>query len=243
MNVEIDINFDFRTDANGKDPDSHSPTLKRYHKHLWTKPLPSGELFFLEDAEPKNYLVFSGSSGQHFLTSDSIANSYSMRKGKISLVISSLEPSTAENFRRINSTIGANILFPGKRVGGKATINGARGFHYYIQDRFDLTLECIRRHYLSVENPLDTTLQIYKPFFDLFENFKNYVDFFLLNDLVSLDYSEVKLFLPVERLFDESPLPRDTGSYKKYYENSINFTQARNKRISSWVNLNRTKQD
>ena len=66
MNVEIDVNFDFRTDANGKDPDSHSPTLKRYHKHLWTKPLPSGELFFLEDAEPKNYLVFSGSSGQHF---------------------------------------------------------------------------------------------------------------------------------------------------------------------------------
>ena len=240
MSSQIDIDFDFRTESKDKDTDLHSPTLKRYHKLLWTKPLPSGERFLLDDSEPKRYLVFIGSSGKHFLSSDSIANSYSRRKGKISSVISILEPSITENFRRINSTIGASILFPGNRVENKATINGARGFNFYIQDRFDLTLECVRRYYLSIENPLDTTLRIYKPFFDLFENFKNYVDFFLLNDLVSLNYSEVKLFLPAERLFNESPLPRDTGSYMKYYENSINFTQARNERISSWVSLNRT---
>ena len=240
MSLEIDKEFDFRTDSRGKDPDLYSPTLKRYHKLLWKKPLPSGEMFLLDDSEPKRYLVFKGTSGKHFLSSDSIANSYSKRKGKISSVIFSIEPSITENFRRINSTIGASILFPGNRVEGKATINGARGFNFYIQDRFDLTLECIRRHYFLLENPLDSTLEIYRSFFDFFENFNNYVDFFLLNDLVSLDYSEVKLFLPTDKLFDESPLPQDSESYMAYYENSINFTEARNRRVSAWVNLNRT---
>lgn len=235
----IDVDFDFRTDANGKDPDSHSPTLKRYHKHLWSKPLPSGELFLLEDAGPKRYLAFNGSQGSHFLTSDCIAHSYSNRKGAISSVISSLEPSITENFRRINSTIGASILFPGNRVGGKATLNAARGFNHYVDDRFDLTLECIRRYYSSIENPLESTLQTYKSFFDLFENFKNYVDFFLLNDLVSPDYTEVRFFLPAESLFEESPIPKDIESYLAYYENSINFTLGRNKRVSDYLSKGR----
>ena len=30
----IDITFDFRSDARGKDPDAYSPTLNAYHKIL-----------------------------------------------------------------------------------------------------------------------------------------------------------------------------------------------------------------
>lgn len=30
----IDITFDFRSDAGGKDPDAYSPTLRRYHQLL-----------------------------------------------------------------------------------------------------------------------------------------------------------------------------------------------------------------
>jgi hypothetical protein len=42
----VDIAFDFRTDTPpGADPDAASPTLKRYHRLLWSKPLPSGEVF------------------------------------------------------------------------------------------------------------------------------------------------------------------------------------------------------
>ena len=62
------------------------------------------------------------------------------------------------------------------------TINGARGVNGKIKDRFDLTLECIRRHYTSEKSPLSDTLQRYSPFFNLFENFQGYVDFFLLQD-------------------------------------------------------------
>ena len=52
----IDTSFDFRTDASGKDPDTHSPTLRQYHKLLWSKPLPSGRPFYLSDATPGAYL-------------------------------------------------------------------------------------------------------------------------------------------------------------------------------------------
>lgn len=39
----IDITFDFRSDARGRDPDAYSPTLNAYHKILWSKELPNGE--------------------------------------------------------------------------------------------------------------------------------------------------------------------------------------------------------
>lgn len=52
------------------------------------------------------------------------------------------------------ATIGSYILFPNKRITGNYTINQARGINPYIDDRFDLTLECIRLFYLEQQNPL-----------------------------------------------------------------------------------------
>ena len=86
---------------------------------------------------------------------------------------------------RIGYTIGGMMLFPGNRVGGKMTINGARGFHPRIKDRFDLTVECIRRHYRDEPSPLSDTLARYADFFGLFGDFQGYVEYFLLQDLVS----------------------------------------------------------
>ena len=40
----IDITFDFRTDSKGRDPDTYSPTLNAYHRALWSKELPNGEV-------------------------------------------------------------------------------------------------------------------------------------------------------------------------------------------------------
>ena len=44
----IDITFDFRSDSKGKDPDSYSPTLNAYHRFLWSKKLPNGEVMELK---------------------------------------------------------------------------------------------------------------------------------------------------------------------------------------------------
>lgn len=48
----IDITYDFRLDANGRDPDAFSPMLRRYHRILWSKPLPNGLDFTLSDSRP-----------------------------------------------------------------------------------------------------------------------------------------------------------------------------------------------
>ena len=232
----IDPTFDFSTGLNGKDPDIYSKTLKEYHKFLWSQDLPVGGKFELNKCDPKRYLVFHGRAGDHFLSSDSITNSFRDRKGKISLVINQvheIDSVLVESFYKLNSTIGGYLVFPGNRIGDKATINAERGLNYYISDRFDLTLECIRRHYLSIENPLQNVLNRYAPFFALFKDFKNYVDFFYLNDLVTQDYSAVKYFMSSENLFKESPLPQDVDSYLIYRENSMKFTQSRNNRLAS----------
>ena len=52
----IDTTFDFRTDATTDDPDESSPTLRRYHRLLWSKPLPSGDMFELVETTPEVYL-------------------------------------------------------------------------------------------------------------------------------------------------------------------------------------------
>ena len=42
----IDIEFNVFSDTPaGKDPDSYSPTLRKYHQKLWSKLLPNGKLF------------------------------------------------------------------------------------------------------------------------------------------------------------------------------------------------------
>ena len=57
-------------------------------------------------------------------------------------------------------------------------------------------MECIRRQYLGETSPLAEVLSRYGDFFALFEDFEGYVDFFLLQDLVSDGLSSVRFFMP-----------------------------------------------
>ena len=58
LNPPIDITFNVYMDSGGKDPDSHSPTLKKYHRLLWSKPLPSGKTLELIETEINSYLTY-----------------------------------------------------------------------------------------------------------------------------------------------------------------------------------------
>jgi hypothetical protein len=100
------------------------------------------------------------------------------------------------------------------------TINGARGFHPRIKDRFDLTVECIRRHYLDELSPLSEALARYADFFGLFADFQGYVDFFLLQDMVTDDYCAVRFFTPFHD-FTTSPLPNSVDAYRAYRQLAI----------------------
>lgn len=232
LNLPIDITFNVYSDSGGKDPDSHSPTLKKYHKILWSKPLPSGKIFTLSDTESNSYLTYNSAQEEISLSSDSISNSYRDKKA-LSSIIKDITKEV-EEFRSIGSTIGGFILFPNKKIDGKMTINGARGFNQKIADRFDLTLECIRLYYLGKPNPLENVLNQNSSFFKLFESFAGYVDFFLLQDLVNPDY-ELIYFLPtIKQVFESSPLPESKVEYLQYMQSSTSFTLKRNERIKQW---------
>ncbi len=229
--MEIDTNFNFYSDANGGDPDSTSPTLKRYHKLLWSKLLPNGKVFDLHYGVNGAYLYHESELGEFYLGSDAITHSYRNQKRKQWLV--QQIPDDVQELFDAGSTIGAYILFPNRRFDGKHTINQARGVHSLIDDRFDLTLECIRRFYSGIDNPLYETFQRYKGFFDLFQDFYGYVHFFLLEDLLDRD-GGIKFFLPFDE-FTSPPTFSDTGEYLAYKKQVMAFIESRNRRIADSV--------
>lgn len=141
----IDTSFHFRADAGARDPDRHSPSLRRYHKLSWSKPLPSGALFELDDSTPGWYLHHRSEVGEFFLSSDSIQPTFT-RYLLMKHITGQCPEAENEAFRTAGYTIGAYIVFPQNQVDRKPTINGARGLDPRIRDRMDLTLECIRRH-------------------------------------------------------------------------------------------------
>lgn len=231
----IDANFDFRSDTPPeRDPDKYSPTLRRYHQHLWSKPLPSGERFELLQSSGGGYLYHRSSLGEFHLASDGIIHSYLPTK-RMAEVINQVPSQTSAALQDLGFTIGGFIIFPGNRVDNKMTINGARGCHRKIEDRFDLTLECIRRHYGNTESPLSETLKRYSDFFEIFRDFKGYTEFFLLQDLVTECGNGVRFFLPFDN-FQRSAFPTDAREYAAYAKCATDFLNARNARMVSSTN-------
>jgi len=226
---QIDIEFDFRTDTPpGKDPDARSPTLRRYHRLLWSKPLPSGVVFELDDTTRGHYLLHrSDELGEFSLSSDAVVASFRY----VPMVQD--EPEQLEEFMHIGYTMGGMMLWSGNQIDGKMTINGARGCHPRIRDRFDLTLECIRRHYSGEWSPLEDVLARYADFFGLFRDFRGYVELFLLQDAVTVDCEAVIFSAPFED-FTTSPIPKTLDEYREYRHRAIAFMEARNRRIAEY---------
>lgn len=232
MVTKIDTNFNVYSDTPaGKDPDSFSPTLKSYHKVLWSKTLPNGVIFQLSDSLPK-VLYHQSDLGEFFLSSDSIGHTYRNVKS-MAHIVNQIPLPEIEEFFSLCSTIAGYIIFPAKRIENKMTINGARGICHSIKDRFDLTLECIRLYYKNEANPLDDTLKRYSSFFELFGSFKGYIDFFFLQDIVTEDYSSIHFFIPFYN-FNKNPLPSNVDEYQLYKENMKFFLAKRNQKIREY---------
>ena len=231
---EIDVTFDFRSDTpTGKDPDAFSPALRSTHRRLWGRPVPNGALFDLDASNPRRYLYHESDLGRFFLSSDAIIRTF-CRHPRAASIMAQIPEAEQEAFSRQGYTIGGMIVFPGNRVNNKQTINQRRGTHPRIADRFDLTLECIRRHYLGQASPLADTLELYPEFFGLFGDFRGYVDFFLLQDLVTDDSATVRFFLPFAD-FTTRAIPKTLEEYRLYRQASLEFVGARNAQIADFV--------
>lgn len=258
---KFNLNYDYFTDTSkGKDPDSHSKNLNYHHQIIWSKRLPSGEMFDLKPLHTNGRRLLYHKSkklGEHVLASDAIIHPlyyYNRQEGKFldKIAYANSFPSAQIKSELKNKIIDFNFkavglscytLFPAKQILRKNTINQARGVNRKICDRVDLTLECIRRYYDEIKqpNPLLDTLKRYDSFFKLFGSFKGYVDFFLLQDLVSENYSSVHFWLPLDE-FNRSPLPQSSNEYTLYMNKALNFIKARSERIrlSKEYNLNNT---
>ncbi len=242
--MNIDISFDFTTDSpnywndfwaddilggGDSDPDAVSKTLQSYHEFLWSKPLPNGEVLQLTKGYGAKYLTWKNFR----FGSDSILASfryvrYRKMLEEVSLALPDYKGFIEDFLRRVY-TIGGSIIFPKDN-----SINRARGCNPYIKDRWDLTLECIRRYYKNEDSPIYETLVKNKEFFDLFVDFKGYVDFFYLQDCVSDDYESVVFWIGDGDL-SKNPMPKTVDEYLLWIKKQLDFVTKRNIRIKNSV--------
>lgn len=230
----FDVGFDFQDEVGGRDSDRYSPTLQEYHRILWSKPLPNGQMFDLSKIS-NNRLYHKSELGEFYLSSDRAVPTFSTWK-RLEHIVRHAPRAKLNEFVHLTDTIGGIVIWPSNKINNKPTINAERGFNRKIADRLDLTIECIRRHFLGEDNPLEDTLNRYKDYFNLFGSFRGYIDFFLLQDAVSENYSSVKIAVPFDN-FKSLAIPRDVDEYIQYIAETSRFIHGRNKRIANFVNI------
>ncbi len=242
----IDVAFDFTSELNGYwdgfldrepltgmgavDPDVASPTLKEYHRLLWSKQLPNGEMMELTSRKAPYYLTWK----DFCFGSDTIIVGF--RYARYAHIISQVNAMQDdykafwEDLIRKSYTIGGTIIFPVHA----GSMNQRKGMHRRISDRWDLTLECIRLYYEGKESPLYKVILKDKEFYDLFVDFKGYVDFFFLQDAVTEDYSKVIIW-DGKGDFTENALPKTLEDYLNFLDKEFDFLAKRNQRIAEYA--------
>lgn len=227
--MDFDASFNFQSDSRGKDPDAHSPMLRRFHQRLWSKALPRGGELRLRTDNPARYLAAKIGSDEVVLRSDSIIQTFSYWR-RMERILATIDRDEIRAFDDLSYTIGGMLVWPA----GPPSINQDRGTSRAIADRIDLTLECVRLHYRGEEHPLSRATDGNAWFFSLFRDFEGYVDFFLLHDLVDSTLQRVRFFLPFAG-FEATGVPADVEEYKAFMRGSMAFVEARNARIAAWL--------
>lgn len=245
----IDTSFDFTTDSphyweafwgnkGGRgggnlntDPDAVSPTLRKYHQILWSKILPCGVKMELDDKLSWNGFWFASDSisvGHRYKRMERILEEFKKTAPDYKAYV--------EDFIHKSYTIGGMMIWPCRRN----SINQTKGCNTAISDRMDRTLECIRRFYLGEPSPMSECLEIDRKFFELFVDFKGFVDFFFLQDLVADDYQSVRMLIGNSDLSTPA-LAQTVDEYRLWLERQLEFVKNRNERISKEFSACATK--
>lgn len=97
------------------------------------------------DTKPNAYLYHRSDLGEFFLGSDHAVPTF-MSSKKTKTVIDATSIYHSFGFTGRAGSIAGRALFPGNMIDGQQTINQQRGRNAKVADRFDLTIECIRRY-------------------------------------------------------------------------------------------------
>ena len=190
---------------------------------LWSKPLPDGRPFDLHTGRALSpYLVYEADGTRIVLGSDTIATRH---RKKLHHLYSQLPDEVNDAFLRRSYTICGFMIFPVSQ----GSLNQNRGTHPRIQDRWDLTLEAIRRFYEGGTSPLTSTMDRHADFFELFGSFAGYMEHFHLGDFVDAN-GAVRFLLPFDN-FESRALPSDLPTYARYRLDSLELFEARRLRI------------
>lgn len=239
-----------------RDIDTYSQTLREYQACIYKKALQrhNNIIFDLKLGNNPEYdylywndsIYYGDDLAKSRFASDSIVN---MQERYKPVRDNDFVPDlTDEGIKRIlkeyvksASTIGGEIIFPKH----PNSINAARGRNPKIKDRFDLTLECIKRFYEQRDNqekeynPLYDALKADEKFFDLFDDFGDYVEFFYLDGSYVQD-GEIKFFIGGKPNFDNNftPLPTSLEEWEQLYKNQMACLAARNEKIAALFSPN-----
>ena len=255
-NINIESCEKIYSNAGLPDPDSFSEILYDFYAELWNL----NKLPFKVKKIWNGYAWELVGTGDYNLRlgTDSIMSIYwhriDMRKFICELIKSKNNDLKIfiREYLQIANTIGGFVLFP-RHV---QSINQRRGANSKIGDRFDLTLECIRRYYEETEksekdsnyNPLfggvnTDYIKEDKEFFELFgkgkAGFEKYTEFFCLNG--SWVKNGQVLNLLNNQLLDEydfgkttNPLPTE-NNWWTFYRNIMDRLEARNQQIKEII--------
>ena len=153
--------------------------LQEFHCSLWSRRLPNGQDMQLTKGIGSNYLTWNGFR----FGSDSIIVSfrYNRYKDIIEQVKEKVSDFKAfyEDYIHKAYTMGGMIIFPKH----SNSMNQCRGTNKLISDRWDLTLECIRRHYAGEKSPLSYVTDSDKQYYELFVDFRGVCEFLLFAGL------------------------------------------------------------
>lgn len=232
-----------------EDPDSKSSDLYEYHHKLWNREPMQGL------KKMKKKLKF----GDITLSADNFGALY-RNKYKQLKKIEGMEQAQKSK-PQLKYLIGGSLIFPRLKGG----INPSRGINKSVRDRVDITLEYIRLFYekpdYKSENQLWKSLNnpINKKFFSLFRQgksgFKNYINFFFLNDFVTNDYKVKNLFsspkdfendvgvLKSEILLNTENLPKSSTEWLNLYTNLSTCIKKRTERIRDYLSEIVKKED
>ena len=138
-------------------------------------------------------------------------------------------PKAVENNKELSErcyflagTIAGELFFPCRMLNG-ITINQARGGSD-VKDMVHLTLESIRKYYAKERGhyPIKEAILRYGYFFDRFASFDEYIEYNLLQDYKLLP----------------KKFPRNEEELVDFWKRSVEFLEARLKRIEEYAGLN-----